>query len=90
MNIFKIIRKNYVCIDFEQFGLAIFRKDLDSNTYFIDAYNFYLFPVAFDAFAKRDLLICQISCINFLARHNFDFNKVINNINFVRYLYFVH
>ncbi|ODM94983.1 Poly(A)-specific ribonuclease PARN [Orchesella cincta] len=71
------LRRNVSTFTISQFGLAIFRKERDANVYNVETYTFYLFPVAFDSFSKRDILTCQISCLNFLARHDFDFNKFI-------------
>jgi len=59
-----------------QFGIAFFEKELEKNKYAVNSYNIYVYGVAFDFFAKRELLGMQISCLNFLAQNNFDFNKV--------------
>lgn len=42
----------------------------------VNAYNFFVFPVSFDAYAKREIISSQVSCINFLTKNDFDFNKV--------------
>ncbi|XP_077996074.1 poly(A)-specific ribonuclease PNLDC1-like isoform X2 [Glandiceps talaboti] len=58
-----------------QFGLSAFVKHPDHNKYEAYTYNFYLFPIAC---STVDVLFsCQASSLEFLCRHNFDFNKFI-------------
>ena len=51
-------------------------------SYVADTYNFYLFPKSFNF--CDNLFTFQASAFEFLARHNFDFNKfVFNGISFI-------
>ena len=64
-----------------QIGLAIFTQDRNSLNYDVETYNFYLCPQSCGSQDKR--FLCQASSFEFLARHNFDFNKVISYVVFV-------
>lgn len=58
-----------------QLGLAVFTGEVDSNSYSVSTYNFYLRP---HSCASSDPIIaCQTSSLEFLQRFNFDFNKWI-------------
>ncbi|CAF0716460.1 unnamed protein product [Brachionus calyciflorus] len=57
-----------------QFGLSTFRYCNEQRAFITDTYNFYLFP------RLNGLLDhCyshQVSCVDFLCKHEFDFNKL--------------
>ena len=54
-----------------QLGLSIFTEK--SFQYTAETYNFYLCPRSFGSLDKR--FLCQASSLEFLSRHNFDFQK---------------
>ena len=58
-----------------QFGLAIFQQNVQTNTYFVRTYNFYICPKSFAS--VDDNFVCQSSSLEFLKRYNFDFNKFL-------------
>lgn len=57
-----------------QLGLAIFTYDINNKTYKANTYSFYTYP---QTFYKCDSIVnFQTSCVEFLCKHKFDFNKV--------------
>ena len=58
-----------------QVGLAIFRYEIETESYVSDAYNFYICPRAFASHDPR--FVCQASSLEFLSMHGFDFNRVL-------------
>jgi len=57
-----------------QLGLAIFTYDANRKTFTSCNYSFYTYP---QSFYKSDGLVhFQTSCVEFLCKHKFDFNKV--------------
>jgi len=60
-----------------QFGLAIFKQNINSNTYYSQTYNFFICPRSFASVDVR--FVCQASSLEFLTRFNFDFNKFIHH-----------
>ncbi|EPS70287.1 hypothetical protein M569_04472 [Genlisea aurea] len=61
-----------------QFGVCPFRWDTHSHCFVAHPYNFYLFPrqeVSIDGFWND--FLCQTSSLEFLAKHQFDFNTCI-------------
>ena len=71
------LRKGFSNYSISQFGIAMFTRAWDCNKYDVDAYNIYLYPVAFDTFNDLEVLQCPVSSLNFLGVNNFDFNKFI-------------
>ncbi|OXA51024.1 Poly(A)-specific ribonuclease PARN [Folsomia candida] len=68
----KVVSKFAIC----QIGLAFFERSVENEKeHMVNAYNFFVFPVSFDAYAKREIISSQVSCINFLTKNDFDFNK---------------
>uniref|UniRef100_A0A146M4P1 Poly(A)-specific ribonuclease PARN n=1 Tax=Lygus hesperus TaxID=30085 RepID=A0A146M4P1_LYGHE len=61
---------------FVQFGLSIFRH-LSDFKYENKTYVFYLFPDPANRQAPDRRFLCQTSSLSFLAKHGFDFNKLI-------------
>lgn len=57
-----------------QFGIATFRHVPYENTYKVDCFNSYLFPKSIPL--KNRHLIWQVAALEFLCKHNFEFNKV--------------
>jgi len=57
-----------------QLGIAIYVYDADHRTFNMSTYSFYTYP---QTFYKSDSVVnFQTSCVEFLCKHNFDFNKV--------------
>lgn len=64
-----------------QLGLAIFIYDIKNKTFRTKTYSFYTYP---QTFYKSDSVVnFQTSCVEFLSKHKFDFNKV----NTIKFLY---
>lgn len=60
-----------ICI---QLGLSIFTYDMNNKTFRSRAYSIYTYP---KTFYKSDSVVpFQTSCVEFLCKHKFDFNKV--------------
>ena len=57
-----------------QFGLAAFARD-GNGGYVAKTFNFNLFPREFERYDK--VFTCQAGSLEYLAKHNFDFNKMI-------------
>ena len=57
-----------------QFGIATFRHVPFENTYETECFNVYLFPQSIPL--KNKKISWQVTSLNFLCKHNFDFNKV--------------
>ena len=57
-----------------QVGLSIFHFDKTSFAYNVFPYTFYVCPRSLATIDDR--FVCQASCLQFLTRNNFDFNKV--------------
>jgi len=67
-----------------QIGLAIFKSVQNvgneyggGSTFVCDSYNFYVCPKSLASYDPR--FVCQASSIQFLAKHNFDFNKFLRD-----------
>nr|CAD7204608.1 unnamed protein product [Timema douglasi] len=58
-----------------QIGLTSFRFCRQGNAYVSTTYNFHVFPRSF--FSLDNSFSCQASSLEFLSRHNFDFNKFV-------------
>ncbi|XP_037973775.2 pre-piRNA 3'-exonuclease trimmer [Plutella xylostella] len=56
-----------------QVGLTMFQYERDTDTYVATGYTFHLSPQAFGDIDQS--FIFQASTLNFLCKHNFDFNK---------------
>ncbi|XP_054775697.1 poly(A)-specific ribonuclease PNLDC1-like [Lytechinus pictus] len=57
-----------------QLGISAFVKVPNKNEYEAHTYNFYLFPRSISSVDSR--FTCQASSIEFLCKHNFNFNKL--------------
>ena len=57
-----------------QVGLSIFHFDNTTFGYEVFPYTFYVCPRSLATLDDR--FVCQASCLQFLTRNNFDFNKV--------------
>ncbi|XP_071813043.1 poly(A)-specific ribonuclease PARN-like isoform X2 [Apostichopus japonicus] len=62
-----------------QFGLCVFKYDGAKSRYTAYPFNFYVFPRPVNRHAPDIRFRCQSSSIDFLASHNFDFNKVFRD-----------
>ncbi|XP_063240620.1 poly(A)-specific ribonuclease PARN-like isoform X2 [Bacillus rossius redtenbacheri] len=62
-----------------QFGLCAFQYHPGEDRYTHRAYNFYVFPRQLSRSSADPRFLCQSSCINFLATHGFDFNKLFRD-----------
>ncbi|XP_008185451.2 pre-piRNA 3'-exonuclease trimmer [Acyrthosiphon pisum] len=60
-----------------QFGMAIYVYDDKIKTFKTSTYSFYTYP---QTFYKSDSVVnFQTSCVEFLCKHNFDFNKLFHS-----------
>ncbi|XP_076754248.1 pre-piRNA 3'-exonuclease trimmer [Xylocopa sonorina] len=75
-NRYKLLRKNIQQFVIVQFGIAAFHHVPSKNTYEAKCYNFYLFPRPVP-FRNRQFT-CQVSALEFLHTHKFDFNKLVD------------
>ncbi|KZC12235.1 Poly(A)-specific ribonuclease PARN-like domain-containing protein 1 [Dufourea novaeangliae] len=73
---YKILRKNIKSYVIVQCGIVAFKHVPDKNIYKAKSYNFYLLPRSVP-FKNRQFL-WQVSALEFLSTHNFDFNKFVN------------
>lgn len=71
---YKLLKKNIQQFMIIQFGIATFRHVPYENTYKVDCFNSYLFPKSIPL--KNRHLIWQVAALEFLCKHNFEFNKV--------------
>lgn len=60
-----------------QIGLSAFRRHPTKNCYEVKTFVFYIRPYLCGDIDKR--FMCQASCIDFLCRYDFDFNKVFKD-----------
>lgn len=58
-----------------QIGLTMFQYERDMDTYVAKGYTFHLCPQVYGDIDQS--FIFQASTLQFLCKHNFDFNKVI-------------
>ncbi|VVC30454.1 Ribonuclease H-like domain,Ribonuclease CAF1 [Cinara cedri] len=73
---YSLLRKKVSDITCIQFGLSIFTYDITKKTFNTRAYSIYTFP---QTFCKSNSEVhFQISCMEFLNRHKFDFNKLFS------------
>lgn len=71
---YNILRGNVSDITCIQLGLSIFTYDINSKTFKSCAYTIYTYP---QTFLKSDSVVhFQTACVEFLSKHQFDFNKV--------------
>ena len=56
-----------------QIGLSVFKHQPEKNTFHARSYNFWISPAAVGS--VDEYFVCQASSLEFLKRHNFDFNK---------------
>ncbi|KAL5242431.1 hypothetical protein ACI65C_009841 [Semiaphis heraclei] len=60
-----------------QLGIAIYIYDAKNKTFKTKTYSFYTYP---QTFYKSDSVVnFQTSCVEFLCKHNFDFNKLFHS-----------
>ncbi|XP_022182122.1 pre-piRNA 3'-exonuclease trimmer-like isoform X1 [Myzus persicae] len=60
-----------------QLGIAIYNYDAENKTFKTSTYTFYTYP---QTFYKSDSVVnFQTSCVEFLCKYNFDFNKLFHN-----------
>lgn len=71
---YKKLRENINSFIAIQLGISTFKYIRDDNKYNVDTYNFYLLPRQLP-FDDRQFL-WQVGALEFLTRHNFNFNKV--------------
>ncbi|XP_012149652.1 pre-piRNA 3'-exonuclease trimmer isoform X2 [Megachile rotundata] len=60
-----------------QYGITVFHHAIDMNLYDADCFTFYLLPRSLPL--KNKQLTWQVDALEFLSRHNFDFNKLVNH-----------
>ncbi|XP_026806349.1 pre-piRNA 3'-exonuclease trimmer-like isoform X1 [Rhopalosiphum maidis] len=74
---YKKLRQQVSDITCIQLGIAIYVYDADHRTFNMSAYSFYTYP---QTFYKSDSVVnFQTSCVEFLCKHNFDFNKLFHS-----------
>ncbi len=56
--------------------MSTFRLEKDSNLYTCETFNFFVCPRSFGP--VNESFVCQPSSLEFLAKHGFDFNKVVS------------
>ncbi|KAL4714556.1 hypothetical protein ACJJTC_006602 [Scirpophaga incertulas] len=69
------MRKDVRHMIMTQIGLTVFQYDRDIDTYVANSYTFHLCPQSFGEIDQS--FIFQASTLEFLCKHNFDFNKFI-------------
>lgn len=74
------LRQKVADITCLQLGLAIFIYDSNNKTFKSYTYSFYTYPQTF--YKSNSVVSFETSCIEFLCKHKFDFNKV----NYILYL----
>ncbi|KAK9302513.1 hypothetical protein QLX08_005504 [Tetragonisca angustula] len=74
---YKTLKKNIQQFTIVQFGIATFRHVPFENAYKTECFNFYLFPRSIPL--KNRKISWQVTSLNFLCKHNFDFNKFLND-----------
>ncbi|GFN95191.1 poly(a)-specific ribonuclease parn-like domain-containing protein 1, partial [Plakobranchus ocellatus] len=62
--------------------ITTFKGDASENRYMAETFNFYLCPVSMGTCDPR--FSVQASSIRFMAKHNFEFNKVLEMLGFTR------
>ncbi|XP_029056046.2 pre-piRNA 3'-exonuclease trimmer-like isoform X1 [Osmia bicornis bicornis] len=60
-----------------QFGISVFHHVPDMNFYDAQCFNFYLLPRALPL--TNNQITWQVGALEFLSKHNFDFNKLVNH-----------
>lgn len=78
---YKKLRQQVSDITCIQLGIAIYTYDANNRTFSVSTYSFYTYPTTF--YKSDSVVNFQTSCIEFLSKFNFDFNKV----NFILYLF---
>jgi len=74
--------KDFIII---QFGLCTFTWDKNTESYIVKPFNFYIFPKVWNRQCPDIRFLCQSSSMDFLAEHNFDFNKLFREgISYLR------
>ncbi|XP_043507730.1 pre-piRNA 3'-exonuclease trimmer-like isoform X2 [Frieseomelitta varia] len=74
---YKTLKKNIQQFTIVQFGIATFHHVPSENVYKTECFNFYLFPKSIPL--KNRKISWQVTSLNFLCKHNFDFNKFLND-----------
>ncbi|XP_025195413.1 pre-piRNA 3'-exonuclease trimmer-like [Melanaphis sacchari] len=74
---YKKLRQQVSDITCIQLGIAIYIYDVDNKTFNMSTYTFYTYP---QTFYKSDSIVnFQTSCVEFLCKYNFDFNKLFHS-----------
>ncbi|KAK1120281.1 hypothetical protein K0M31_012641 [Melipona bicolor] len=74
---YETLKKNIQQFAIVQFGIGTFHHIPFENAYKTKCFNFYLFPKS--VLLKNRKLSWQVTSLNFLCKHNFDFNKFLND-----------
>ncbi|KOX76046.1 Poly(A)-specific ribonuclease PARN-like domain-containing protein 1 [Melipona quadrifasciata] len=74
---YETLKKNIQQFAIVQFGIATFHHIPFENAYETKCFNFYLFPKSVPLQNRK--LSWQVTSLNFLCKHNFDFNKFLND-----------
>ncbi|KAG7212344.1 hypothetical protein KM043_012665 [Ampulex compressa] len=69
------LRRNIEPFRIVEFGISAFRHKQSENTYTVTSFNFYVMPKSI--LSDSGQISWQISALEFLAAHKFDFNKAI-------------
>jgi len=72
---YKKLKKSIQAHNIVQIGLSTFRYCNEQRIYVNDSYNFYLFPRSLGCSSDFNCTF-QSSCVDFLCRNKFDFNKL--------------
>nr|XP_031827939.1 pre-piRNA 3'-exonuclease trimmer-like isoform X1 [Nomia melanderi] len=72
---YESLKKNIEPYIIIQCGIAAFKK-VPENSYTVKCYNFYLLPRSVPY--KNRQFLCQVSAMEFLSLHNFDFNRCLS------------
>lgn len=78
---YKKLRQQVSDITCIQLGIAIYAYDTNNKTFGVSTYSFYTYPTTF--YKSDSVVNFQTSCIEFLSKFNFDFNKV----NLILYIF---
>ncbi|KAF0762846.1 pre-piRNA 3'-exonuclease trimmer-like [Aphis craccivora] len=74
---YKKLRQQVSDITCIQLGIAIYAYDANNKTFGVSTYSFYTYPTTF--YKSDSVVNFQTSCIEFLSKFNFDFNKLFHS-----------
>ncbi|VVC45143.1 Ribonuclease H-like domain,Ribonuclease CAF1 [Cinara cedri] len=74
---YRLLREKVSDITCIQLGLSIFTYDITKKTFKTRAYSIYTFPQTF--YKSETVVHFQTGCVEFLNKHNFDFNKLLKS-----------